>query len=160
MPRLALLAALIPFLSLVWLPDSLEGQGPPMAVQGQQDLSFGDLLGGLTKRVDPGDPTGAAQIRVRGGRQTVELSFILPGALSANGGGSIPLHFGPGDAFFSESGHSGDRQPFDPTTPWTVTLDQPGWRWIYLGGTALPPPASPLGEYSGTITLTISDLGS
>lgn len=135
--------------------------GPPLTVQGQQDLQFGQLLGGVVSQVSPDDAGQNAQLRIRGRQnQTLEVAFDLPGALQRPAGGQIPLTFGPSDAHFSASGGTGDRLPFDPTTPWTVTLTQQGWSWIFLGGAALPPAQAPLGEYSATITLTISDLGS
>ncbi len=144
------------------VPGALSAQqGPPLAVQGQQDLSFGELLGGLATRVSPNDAGRNAQLRIRGARdQTIEISFDLPAEMSRPEGGSIPLLFGAADAQFSASGGTGDRIPFDPNTPWTITLTQQGWSWIFLGGTVQPPPQAPLGTYSATITLTLSDLGS
>jgi hypothetical protein len=148
--------------ALLGAPVLLEAQaGPPLAVQSRQDLSFGELLGGLGSTIAPHDPVRSGQLRIRGSAgQSLELQFDLPDALERGAGGSIPLHFEAGDAHFSASGGTGDRIPFDPGTPWTVTLSSQGWSWVFLGGTALPPAQAPIGSYTGTITLTISDLGS
>ena len=143
-------------------PALAEAQrGTPLAAQSRQDLTFGELLGGMGSTIAPLDPVRSGQLRIRGSEgQSVEIRFDLPDALERGAGGSIPLLFGAGDAHFSPSGGTGDRIPFDPGAPWSVTLTRQGWSWIYLGGTALPPTHAPIGSYSGTITLTISDLGS
>lgn len=134
--------------------------GPPLAVQGRQDLSFGEVIAGVPTTVVPTDPSRSAQLRIRGRRgQVLELTFDLPATLDRAGGGAIRLGFGPGDAHFSARGGMGGRVPFDPTTPWTVTLTRQGWSWVFLGGSALPSIQAAAGSYSGSIVLTVSDLG-
>lgn len=138
--------------------DLLAQGGPPLGVQGRQDLAFGQLLGGVSERVDPLNAVQAGQFRFRAANRTVEIRFVLPGSLNGPGGGSVPLVFGVGDGAY-DLDQGGATVFFDPSQPQTVTPTSP-WAWLYLGGTAQPPTQVPSGAYSGTITLTIADLGS
>lgn len=134
--------------------------GPPLQVQGRQDLTFGDLLGGLPRYIPPTDPANAAQFRVQGrGATEMILSFILPNGLTGPGGANLPLSFGPTDGGLSYSGNVTDQIPFDPLSPLLIVLPPGGGAQrahIFLGGTATPPGQSPLGAYSGSIVLTLA----
>ncbi len=153
--------ALACFLLILALPDRGAGQAaPPLAAQGQQSLAFGELLGGVPRSVAPTDPIHAAHYRVRVHRRTVQVSFLLPSALVRQGGGELPLSFGPGDAFFTTGGGPQPAaQHFDPTAPWVVSGHNPGWSEIRLGGTVLPPVHAPAGSYRAAVVLTLADLG-
>ncbi|TVP75445.1 MAG: hypothetical protein EA352_08255 [Gemmatimonadales bacterium] len=159
LPTPALRLALVLALGLVGLLGMVDqASGQPLAAQARQDLSFGELLGGLAERVRPDDGARAGQFRIRGANRTVELTFHLPEVLEGPGGATIPLRFGEGDGHFEPSG--GDpRQAFDPSRPITLSLPgPPPWHWIHLGGTALPAASVSLGSYSGTVGLTVADL--
>jgi hypothetical protein len=134
--------------------------GPPLQVQGRQDLTFGDLLGGLPRHIPPTDPANAAQFRIQGrGNTEMILSFILPTGLTGPGGASLPLSFGPIDGGLSYSGNVTDQLPFDPRSPLLIVLPPGGGAQrahIFLGGTATPPGQAPLGAYSGSIVLTLA----
>ncbi|TVP42676.1 MAG: hypothetical protein EA350_14955 [Gemmatimonadales bacterium] len=149
--------------SCVLLVPGLDAQGggaPPLAAQGQQTLAFGDLLGGLARRIPPTDPADSGQFRVRLFQTTAQVSFLLPAALQRAGGGELPLSFGPGDAIFTRTGGGAGSVVFDPTVGTVISGDStPGWSWIYIGGTVLPPTSARPGAYTGTIVLTLADLG-
>jgi hypothetical protein len=137
------------------------GGGPPLAVQGQQGLAFGSLLGGIATPVPVSDPANAAQFRVRQGNRTVEVSFLLPTAMTRAGGGEVPLVFSTVDAAYSTTQNAAGGTPFDPNLPWLLPPGGGGgWNWIFLGGTAHPPHGAPPGSYQATLVLTITDLGS
>jgi hypothetical protein len=136
------------------------GGGPPLAAQGQQGLSFGNLLVGVPEPVLPADPARSAQFRVRQGNRTVQVSFVLPGALEGPGGTQVPLSFGPMDAVYSATQNAAGGVPFDPTTPWILPAGGGGWNWIFLGGTALAPPSAAQGAYQASILIVLTDLGS
>jgi len=134
-------------------------QGPPLAVQGQQGLGFGEIPAGIDVSIAPQDPIHAGRFRIRGSNRTVQLSFLLPSSMSSAEGGAIALQFGPNDAGFSATDSPGDMAPFDPTAPHTVRLTGP-WSGVFLGGMARPPGNTPPGVYGGLIVLTVADLGS
>ncbi len=137
------------------------GGGPPLAAQGMQGLSFGDLLTGVPRPVPPSDPSLSGQFRVRQGNRTVQVSFLLPPALVGPGGAQVPLQFGPGDAVYSTNQSPAGGVAFDPGAPWILPAGGGGgWNWIFLGGTALPPPSVPQGSYQATVVITLIDLGS
>jgi hypothetical protein len=129
-------------------------------VQGRQDLTFGDLLGGLPRHILPSDAAHAAQFRIQGrGNSELLVSFLLPAGLTGPGGATLPLSFGPVDGGLSYSGNVTDQIPFDPRSALLVVLPPGGGAqraWIFLGGTATPPGQSPLGAYSGSIVLTLA----
>lgn len=140
-------------------PGGGGGGGPGLAVQAEQDLSFGELLGSLAAQVSPGDPDRGARYRIRGRNMSVEFSFFLPPELLGPGASTVPLSFGFGDAGYSPTESPLDMVPFDPTSPTTITLTNGNWSAVFLGGTALPPGNAALGEYSATVTLTVAELG-
>jgi hypothetical protein len=145
----------------VFAADATAQGGPPLAVQGRQGLSFGSLLGGVPTPVPLSDPANAAQFRVRQGNRTVEVSFLLPTAMTRAGGGEVPLAFSTMDAVYSTSQNASGGTPFDPNLPWLLPPGGGGgWNWIFLGGTAHPPHGAPAGSYQATLVLTIIDLGS
>lgn len=156
---LLLTAALLTLAACFPAPGTAQG-APPLAAQGQQPLAFGELLGGVPRTVSPDDPVQAARYRIRVHRRTVQITFLLPTALARPGGGELPLSFGSGDAIFTPGG--GPRptaERFDPTQPWVVSGQNPGWSEIGLGGTVHPPVNAPIGTYRATIVLTLADLG-
>jgi hypothetical protein len=151
---LSLLLLLVP-------TGQVQGQGgPPLSAGGEQSLQFGELLGGLPRSVSPTDPASSAQFRVRAFRRTAEVSFVLPAELTGSNGGALPLSFGGMDAMYSPTGRVGDGVSFDPNAPFVISDAPPGWGWIYLGGTVIPPTSAPLGAYTATILLVLADLGS
>lgn len=162
-PTFRFLAALLPLMAGTILPGArVEAQGgPPLGVQALQDLSFGEVVAGLESWVNPADPAGAAVFRIRGGQSApVEIRFLLPPSLTAAGGGTLPLRFGPGDARISPTEDPSAGAPLDPSVPTAVSLPGQPWSFLFLGGMVLPPASAVSGSYSAPVILVLSDLGS
>ena len=69
-------------------------QGRPLSVSGAQVLDFGPVFPGVPGSVALSDPILAGRFNVMGARNAeVQLTFTLPAALAAPGGGSLPLQF-------------------------------------------------------------------
>lgn len=134
--------------------------GRPLRVDGQQPLSFGELLGGLPQTILRTDPLNSARIQISGrGNSDVLVSFLLPPALVGPGGATVPLSWGPGVAGYSPTRDIDSQIAFDPQVPNVLGLPNNGRGTIYLGGTAIPPAQATVGAYAATITLTISYVG-
>ncbi len=164
MGRLPRLLAGIPLLLAGTLLPGVEVQGqggPALGVQGLQDLRFGEVVAGLESWMSPADPTGAGVFRIRGRRGApVEIRFLLPPSLSAPGGRTLPLRFGPGDGRLSATENPSDGSALDPSVPLAVSLPGQPWSYLFLGGMVLPPGGAVSGAYSAPIVLILSDLGS
>jgi len=158
--RKPVIAILVGLTLLAGVAREVRAQVPPLAVQGRQDVSFGELIRGVPTEVAPGDPLNSGWFRIRLGNRTVQVSFILPGELTGPGGAGIPLDFVAGHAAFSPGDTDTDLIPFDPSHPAVFSGNGSPWTRVYLGGRATPPSNSPVGIYSGSIVLVVADLGS
>jgi hypothetical protein len=154
-------AAILPLFALL-SPPSAGAQGGPDQVQfvgTGQGLSFGALIPGEPRRIDPQVHADArAELRIAGRQSDGLVWFEVPTALiHIRGQGTIPLAFGSGDGIHLRA-QGGQHVPFDPV------IDQIEVRHrgnniettIYLGGTATPAADQAGGEYEATITAFIA----
>ena len=130
--------------------------GRKLQVTGTQQLSFGNLIPGVTSRVLRTDPARGGRLDLRGQNNgTVLLQFTLPSSLTGPTGASMPLAFGGGDAGFAADRDIASQTAFDPRTLFLATLGRRGQSAVFLGGTAQPGAGQRPGIYSATITLTV-----
>lgn len=129
-------------------------------VTGIQGVTFGAMLPGVGKVVSRADGLNGARFDIKGAGNTriVQLQFTLPAALSGPGGATVPLSYTGGDAGFSAQQSVGNQIGFDPRTPFTATLSGPGRGSVFLGCRATPAANQPAGNYSATLTLTVTYL--
>lgn len=129
-------------------------------VTGIQGVTFGAMLPGVSKVVSRADPLNGARFDIKGAgnTRTVELQFTLPAALSGPGGAILPLSYTAGDAGFSAQQSVGNQIGFDPRTPYTAVLSGPGRGSVFLGCRATPAANQAAGNYSATLTLTVTYL--
>jgi hypothetical protein len=135
---------------------------PPLLAIALNDLTFGSVLPGIPSAVSPLDVHRAGQFEVTGpAGASVRVEFVLPSALTADGGARLPISFGAGDglADFSRE-HLPHGIVFDPHAPVIGTLSADGRLFLRLGATALPGRPQAGGTYRATISLTVYDLGS
>lgn len=125
-----------------------------------RDLRFGTLLPGIPMSVLYDDVQRAGLFEVRGEKSvTVRIELTLPPSMTTSSGYELPLIFGPGDGAFAYDRGRPHGMPFDPGAPLVAILGASGKLYIRLGGTALPDRLQATGEYSGTISLTVYDVG-
>jgi hypothetical protein len=155
------LTALLAFVLCAGLPHAgwTQAGAPPEVVllQGRQ-LVFGSLIPGVPERVSVFDAARRAELVIEGSG-TVELMLLLPDGLAGEGGGSVPLRFGPGDAAVLAPG-SAEAVAFDPHRSVRVLLDpRRGPTRILIGGTALASDAQIGGSYRATISVAVVNSG-
>jgi hypothetical protein len=127
----------------------------PITVTGTQNLSFGNVFPGVAKAVAYSDATNAGKFSVAGQASTpVTYSFTLPANLTS-GGNNLPI--GSWLGYENQSNSTSGGTAITPSaTPTTSTLSGSGALFFFLGATVTPPANQPAGNYSGTVTLTVS----
>ncbi len=154
------LAALAALVATAMGAGKAEAQGRPLSVTGQNQLTFAAVFPGVPEMVGYADALNAGSFQVRGANRTeVTLSFTLPAALTAAGGRSLPLQFGPSDGGWNTQNDVATARAFDPRVVLTTRLSQQGRLFLWLGGTALPTATQAAGSYAGTVTLSAAYTG-
>jgi hypothetical protein len=140
------------------LTRSSAAQTTPTAVISLQGLNFGPLTAGVAEPVPLTDAWRRAEARLEGERN-LEVRLILPTALVAPGGASIPLQFLNGDASITIVG-SNQPTVFDPNTTKRFSFKKTETAaLLYLGGTALPAATQQAGNYTATVVIVLSKPG-
>lgn len=137
--------------------DPISAQGPAgqASVVTVQGLRFGELFPGSSTRVGPDDVAQRGEVQVEG-RGNYQIQFILPDALVAPSGATLPVTFVAGDGVVIR-GTAGSPESFDPNLGVAVALTGGvGDAQIFLGGTASPGQAQAAGTYSATVTILLA----
>lgn len=142
-------------LALVAVATPLAGQSQ---VTGVRNLAFGVVIRGVPNSVAPSDPIRSGRFYVRHQlNHQIQLRFTLPTQLPrVGGGGNLPITFGSTDAI--AQGTAGSSQPvtFNPNNTQTFNLVTSADFYVNLGGRVSPAAAQATGNYSGTVTLTVT----
>lgn len=132
----------------------------PLRATGVRGIAFGMVIPGIPQPVARTDAMRSAQFDIMGpNRSDVVVTFTLPTALAAPGGGMVPIDFGPSSAGYSQSQAIGNQIAFDPSQPFAATLGNNGRGSVFLGATLQPAASTPAGDYSAPITLTLANVG-
>lgn len=127
-------------------------------VSAVQGLRFGPLLPGVPESISVTDAARRAEI-ILTGTGTVELAVLLPRAMTSPGGRQIPLRFGAADASILRNASTAP-VPINPSGTMRLHLQGDGAPTrLLLGGTALPAPDQPAGEYTTTVVLMFVHAG-
>jgi len=128
----------------------------PITATGVNDLNFGTVIAGT--------PTAPTNLASQGGRwditgeagAPVTVSLTLPLTL-AGPGGTIPISFSATDGLHW-SPFPTTNTTFNPQVPYLTNIDASGNLTLGISGTVSPPTGTTTGNYTGTITLTVSYL--
>jgi hypothetical protein len=144
----------------VWCALACDGAAASAqtAIYPVRNLTFGELNPGLASSVLPSDAARRAELDLQGSGALI-VTILPPGQLTSPSGAGLPVIFGLTHGVVRWR-KSGNEFVFDPNLPYAFTLPkgQDG-AWIYLGGTAVPSPSQAPGQYSATITVTITPAG-
>lgn len=122
----------------------------------RQQLSFGSVMPGVQTTRQPTMSGGAVwKVEVQNVRSTT-WSFVLPSTLTRTGGGSLPVSFAGAFAQIVRVDDLAVLATFDPTVGLANWPTSDGEFYLVLGGVAAPAGAQRAGDYTGSITLTVS----
>lgn len=147
-------------LILATLSDPAPAQAPgsefdkgPLRVRPRRDLTFGDVLPGVSSRVDVLDPESGAWL-VQGTRFVeVLIDFLLPAQLDS-GNDLMPIGFDTNAAGHTDT-NGGPVTIFDPNNGTLAVFPNNGKLQINLGGTAQPKGTQLPGTYTAPVTLEV-----
>jgi hypothetical protein len=128
----------------------------PLTAVGVNDLDFGVVIAGT--------PTAPTNLANQAGRwdvtgepsAPVTVNLTLPLNLSG-AGGDIPISFSATDGLLWAPFPT-TSSTFNPNVPLVTALDGSGNLTVGISGTVSPPVGTTTGNYTGTITLTVSYL--
>ncbi len=128
----------------------------PLTATGVNNLDFGI--------VPAGTPTAPSNLANQAGRfditgepsAALTVDFTLPTTL-VGAGGSIPISFSTTDGLLWAPFPT-TNTTFDPNVPFVTAIDGAGNLTVGISGTVSPPATTTTGNYTATITLTVSYL--
>jgi hypothetical protein len=127
----------------------------PLTAAGVNDLNFGAVTAG-TPKAPTSLASDAARFNLSGEVSTpVTVSYTLPTVLTGAGATTIPITFGATDGLLWTS-YPATHTTFNPNAPFFTNLGGSGNMIVGLAGTVSPPLGTTTGNYTGTITMTVS----
>ena len=141
------------------LPPALGAQGKPLNVTGVRGLTFGVVFPGVPRVVLRTDAANAGQFDIGHAKfSPIQITFTLPAVMNGPAGATMPLVFGANDGGYSSPETITSQVGFDPRVAFATALDKNGRAAVFLGGRAQPAPSQRAGNYTATITMTITVL--
>jgi hypothetical protein len=141
------------------LPPVVGAQGKPLNVTGVRGLTFGAVFPGVPRAISRTDAANAGQFDIGHAKfSPIQITFALPAVMTGPAGATMPLVFGANDGGYSSPETITSQVGFDPRVAFATALDKNGRAAVFLGGTAQPAPSQRAGNYTATITMTITVL--
>lgn len=127
----------------------------PITVSGARDLAFGQVFPGVDKQVAVADAnSGRFDVTGQAGA-AVNVMFGLPAQLTSVGGDNLLI--GGWDANLSPTSAAPTGTSFAPVNGSTTTATlTAGLLSVFLGASVSPTVLQAAGDYSGTVTLTVT----
>jgi hypothetical protein len=130
-----------------------------VTVSGIRELDFGPVIRGVPMHVLPSDAVKSGQIRfVTAIGNTVRLQFTLPTRLNGPSSARLPISFGSTDGIAMGSASSSVPVTFNPNNSQTFNIVTSTTINVFLGATVSPAANQATGDYTNTITLTVTVL--
>jgi hypothetical protein len=146
-------------LSAAALPPVLGAQGKPLNVTGVRGITFGVVFPGVPSVVLRTDAANAGQFDIGYAKfSNIQITFALPAAMNGPAGATMPLVFGANDGGYSSPETITSQVGFDPRVAFATALDKNGRAAVFLGGRAQPAASQRAGNYTATITMTVTVL--
>jgi hypothetical protein len=143
--------------ALMLAPAGLAGQSH--SVHPIEDLTFGQVLPGVSKTVSPNDAANRAQFEIRGSG-IFTLQMVLPTHMVSAQGKQMPISFSSTDGLIRWR-RFGIQYNYDVTRPYTLwLLSLADGADVYVGGRANPTASQPPGNYTASLVLIVSNAGS
>ena len=135
------------------------GASAQLTVTGLRNLAFGPVIKGVASSVAPSDPVKSGQYEfiVPIGSQ-VRIQFTLPTRLNGPSGALLTIAFGTTDAIALGQGPTSVPVTFNPNATQTFNIVSSNRIWVFLGGRVTPTAAQTTGNYTNSVTMTITIL--
>ncbi|HEV8401231.1 MAG TPA: hypothetical protein VGQ18_15485 [Gemmatimonadales bacterium] len=141
------------------VPPVLGAQGKPLSVTGVRGITFGVVFPGVPRVVVRTDAANAGQFDVGYAKfAPIQITFSLPAAMNGPAGATMPIVFGANDGGYSSPETITSQVGFDPRVAFSTALDKNGRAAVFIGGTAQPVSSQRAGNYTATITMTVTVL--
>jgi len=130
-----------------------------LTVVGVENLEFGTVTRGTTETIAP-DATDAGKFVVTEAGADFDIDFTLPGSIEDGAANSMTLAHSATSALWSNADDASGATGFDPNSTENVAAAAgaaAGDVYIWLGGELTVAANQPAGNYSGTITLAITN---
>lgn len=130
-----------------------------LTVTGLRNLAFGPVIRGVPSSVTPSDPVKSGQFEfiVPIGSQ-VRLQLTLPTRLNGPAGSQLTISFNTTDGIALGQGPTSVPVTFNPNVAQTFNIVSSNRIWVFLGGRVSPTAAQTTGNYTNTVTLTVTIL--
>jgi hypothetical protein len=124
-----------------------------------RNLAFGPVIVGVPTSIGPSHPVRSGQFRlVAPLLARVRFRFTLPNRLNGPAGATLPISFSNTDAIAMGTGPTSVPVTFDPKVQQTFQIVTSTTINVFIGGTVSPAANQRQGNYSGTITFTVTVL--
>lgn len=130
-----------------------------LTVTGIRNLAFGPVIRGIPSSVAPSDPVKSGQFEFIvpiGSR--VRLQFTLPTRLNGPGAAQLTIAFNTTDGIALGQGPSSVPVTFNPNVAQTFNIVSSNRIWVFLGGRVTPTGTQATGNYTNTVTFTVTVL--
>jgi hypothetical protein len=130
-----------------------------LTVSGLRNLAFGPVIQGVPSSVAPSDPIRSGQFEfiVPVGSR-VRLRFTLPTRLNGPGAARLNISFNNTDAIALGQAPSSVPVTFNPNVAQTFNIVSSNRIWVFLGGRVTPTGTQATGNYTNSVTLTVTVL--
>lgn len=124
-----------------------------------RDLAFGPVIVGVPTYVPPSHPVRSGEFRMTAPLLTrVRFRFTLPNQLNGPAGATLPIRFGNNDAIATGTAPNSIPVTFNPKGAAVFQIVTSTTVLVFIGGTVTPAANQRQGNYTGTITFTVTVL--
>ena len=124
-----------------------------------RNLAFGPVIVGVPTRIGPSHPIRSGQFRLTAPLLLrVRFRFTLPNRLNGPLGATMPISFSNSDAIAVGTASSSVPVTFDPKVAQTFQIVSSTTINVFIGGTVTPAGNQRQGNYTNTITFTVTIL--
>jgi hypothetical protein len=128
-----------------------------ISVSPVRDLAFGPVIVGVPTTIGPSDPTRSGQFRITAPLDTrIQIRLTLPNQLGGPAGAQLPIDFANNDAIVVGTGSGSVPSTFNPKATHVLRTTSATTN-VFIGGRVTPATNQAQGNYTATITLTVTN---
>jgi hypothetical protein len=122
-----------------------------------RDLAFGPVIVGVPTSIGPSHPTRSGQFRITAPLDTrIQIRLTLPNQLGGPAGAQLPIDFANNDAIVVGTGAGSVPSTFNPKATLVLRTTSATTN-LFIGGKVTPAASQAQGNYTATITLTVTN---